>query len=83
MTTWNHTIRVSGVFHNDDLPFEVKRDRIVSRLNPLKDKFPEDWDLEDVILSLSEAEDANDFDLAWDDFYNWADDNRVWVETVG
>ena len=23
------------------------------------------------------------FDLVWDEFYDWADDHRVWIETVG
>ena len=36
--------------------------------------------LDDIIMDLDNAEDSAEWDYAWDDFYDWADDNKVWVE---
>lgn len=79
---WDHTVKIADVFHDDDLAFDVKRDLIVARFARLKQKFPEDWDLELLLDELSDTTGDEEFDDVWESLYDWADDNRVWIETV-
>ena len=79
---WRHTLELGDVFHNDDLTFEQKRAEIVRRIKEAPFYDPTDWDLDDVVTSLEENEDADEFDLTWDRFYDWCDSGkRVWVQT--
>jgi hypothetical protein len=81
MAIWHPTLRLGDIFHDDDMPFEAKRDEIVRRIKAQKFWNPDDFELSDTMEGLEEAEDANEFDEAWADFYDWADAHRVWVET--
>lgn len=82
MTKWDHTLKLADVFHNDALSFEQRRDKIVRRIRAAKFYDPESYALPDLVEELSETTDADDFDQAWDAFYDWADVHRVWVSTV-
>lgn len=37
--------------------------------------------LDDIIMDLDNSDDAQEWDYSWEDFYDWADDNEVWIET--
>ena len=37
--------------------------------------------LDDIIMDLDNADDEQEWDYSWEDFYDWADDNDVWIET--
>ncbi len=44
-----------------------------------------DDELQDIINELKGmgADDSfNDFDVIWDQFYDWADENKVWVAII-
>lgn len=81
MPTWKHTLRLADVFNNEDMPFERKRDTIVRRIKKSKFWNPDDFELSDVMEGLEQAEDIAEFDEAWGDFYDYADRERIWVET--
>jgi hypothetical protein len=38
--------------------------------------------LEDLLKSLASAADADRFDEVWDEVYDLADEDRVWIATV-
>ncbi len=45
----------------------------------------QDYELEDIIDELKGmgADDSfDDFDVIWDQFYDWADENKVWVVII-
>lgn len=80
---WSHTIDVSAVFHDDDLNFMEKRDRIVDILRR-SDWFDheDEWsDLHEAIDNIADAEDVDVFDNWWDELYDLADYARVWIKT--
>lgn len=81
MSQWLHTLRVADVWRNESLPFQSRRDEIVRRIKGSRFWDADDYDLECIVSDMAEAEETNGFDASWDEFYNWADENRVWVET--
>lgn len=78
---WLATIRLGDVWKNPELSFEERRDAIVSRIKS-SNWYGEgdDLTLADIVDGLSEAEDADDFDDAWDALYDLADEDRVWID---
>lgn len=82
---WRHTLKLRDVFHDEDKLFVERRDAIVARIKSaawFKRADGDDDDLCAIVTDLAEAETTDDFDESWRDFYDWADENRVWVETV-
>ena len=93
---WKHKLNIGDIFHNDDLDIVEKSTEISKRI---ANKFPKliddslaiyDEELFDVCWRLGNlVEVAGDddltetFDNIWDEFYDWADANRVWVTTRG
>jgi hypothetical protein len=84
LPVWAHTIDVSYVFHNDELSFEDKRAEIVAvikRSRWYKDQDPATFDgLVDLVDNL-ETDDADSFDYWWNEIYDIADYDRVWIKT--
>lgn len=81
--SWEHRINLSGVFHNDAMSFEEKRDAIVRALRNstwLKGKDEFDSAVE-AVDGLAGAEDTEEFDGWWDELYDYADFDRVWITT--
>lgn len=84
MAKWNYKLKLKDIFHDETLTFEQRRDEIVKRIRSAPFFHADDpiCELSDYILdNLSIAATPNDFDYEWDEFYNWCDANRVWVET--
>ena len=83
MSRWDHHLNIKDVFYNEGLSFKQRRDEIVRRIRAAR--WYRDYDgyflLSDIVDRLAEAEDADDFDDAWDEFYDFADTERVWVAT--
>ena len=78
---WLHKLRLADVFHNDDLTLEQRRDEIVRRIKAAPFYDEEDYDLFYIVDELADTDTAEWMDQVWDAFYDWADINRVWVET--
>lgn len=79
MNHWMKTIDVSDVFRGN-APWPERRDIMVSRVRAL-DPIDSDGELQDIADDLAVAEDGDEWDDPWDRFYDWADENRVWVVT--
>jgi hypothetical protein len=80
---WVKTVDVSSVFHNDDMDFDDKVDAIV---DIFRKEFPSDisdlyWELADILECLESATDVDDFDSIWNEMYDWADENHIWIKT--
>ncbi len=81
MPNWSYKLDLKDVFHSEVLSFEEIRDETVRRIesSPFWDEG--DSDLTSAVVGLRWSEDAGTFNERWDDFYDWADSARVWVET--
>jgi hypothetical protein len=81
--SWEHTINLGGVFHNESLTFTDRRDAIVRILRA--SKWVRDTDefgrLAEVVDNVADAEDVTEFDGWWDELYDLADYDRVWINT--
>ena len=81
--SWAHKINLRGVFHNDELTFEQKRDTTVRRIRAttwFKD-YGEYDELPQLVEELSETESVHDFDVVFDCIYDIADADHVWIAT--
>lgn len=82
--TWDNKLRLGDVFHSEVLTFEQRRDAIVARIRKARWYDEDDMTLTEIVENLSCAEDTDEFDGWWSEFYDWCDaGKRVWVETVG
>lgn len=83
MAVWLEEVDLSDFFHNDELSFEGKRDLIVERLRESEwaQVYGEDSLLGIAINGMADAIEVGDFDYYWDDVYNVADRDRVWIKT--
>lgn len=79
---WTHKLALGDVFHATEMDFTERRDAIVRRIKEARFYDADDWTLERIVEELAETEDPDDFDGPWDDFYDWADTNQVWVQTI-
>lgn len=83
MPQWKRTIDLKDIFHNDDLSIPAKAKIIVTRIKEsgwLEDT-PYPDTLRDHLAELGEALNATEFDWAWSDVYDVADEDRVRIET--
>lgn len=83
---WSNEIDLSGVFHNAEVTFEQRRDAIVARLKAsrwYRESDPEiGGSVAEIIRDhLAYAEDTDEFDAWWDELYDHADYDRVWLKT--
>lgn len=77
MPNWNRTLDLSDVFRAD-ISFPEKRDIMVRRIRALA---PESPTVQRLADQLATAQDGDEWDGPWDAFYDWADVNRVWIQT--
>lgn len=82
MAKWVLTIPLGYVFHDEYMPFETRRDEIISRIRiTTAPKFPDNSWLDGILEELADCDNLGDFDLSWDRMYDWADANHVWIDT--
>lgn len=81
MAIWLLTVDLSDVFHNKELSFEFRRDEIVKRVRASVWITGGYASLEDILDNLADAQDAVEFDAWWDELYELADRDRVWIAT--
>ncbi|MEU4558443.1 hypothetical protein AB0F72_08635 [Actinoplanes sp. NPDC023936] len=82
---WDRTLDVRDLFHNTDLSDADRYRRISERIqrspwyqNRDADGFDE---FGEAVRYLAQAEDAEEFNEYWDQIYDQADRDRVWVKT--
>lgn len=81
---WDRKIRLGAVWRNEGMTFTQRRDAIVAILRASgwlrdRDMFSS---LVIAVENLAGAEDADEFDGWWDEIYDIADYDRVWIDTV-
>jgi len=91
MPKWKHQVNVKASFHNDDMTFTQRRDAICKtfRKAPFWPKDHEEleradaetWRIWELVDELADTEGEDEFDWVWDEIYDWADRNRVWIAT--
>ena len=79
---WAESIDVADVFHNKDLSFEQIRDFVVERFRK------SNWvqvneRVQELLELLAESEDEDAFNSIFDELYDIADIDRVWIKTLG
>jgi hypothetical protein len=85
MRAWNEKVRLGDIFHDEELPFEQVRDEIVRRIKRTRWYGDDDTASNDLYYLVEELEDAHDpdeFDQVWDQIYDLADADRVWIATT-
>ncbi|MFD9734393.1 hypothetical protein [Umezawaea sp. NPDC059074] len=82
VNVWLGTLELGDVFHDENAPFEQRRDEIVKRIKAADWYEPEDDGLSCVLDDLAASPDVEAFDHSWEEFYYWADAARIWVETI-
>lgn len=86
LPVWDRRINVSDVWRDENLTFEQRRDAIVARLNAspwIKNRDQSGFDqLGDIVYNLSTADDVEEFDGWWDELYDHADYDRVWIAII-
>lgn len=85
---WAYVLNVEDIFRDEQAAFEESRDEIVRRIR--NSDFWEDanqgllagefYALELIVECLEAAGGHYDFNLAWNEFYNFADVCRIWVK---
>lgn len=85
MKPWKHKVYLGDMFHDDDLSLSEKAQTIATRLA----RFAGDDDdamLDELLEELCDAGHEGDvqwFDNVWSGIYDWADEERVWIDTFG
>lgn len=77
------TVRLKDFWHDDEMPFEDKRDRFVQRVKSsgwlaMSDQADE---LECLLDEIGDTETPSDFDWVLSLIFDIADYDRVWIET--
>lgn len=78
---WFHKLDLTDVFHNDDLTFEQKRNEIAHRIRTSRFFAADELYLTEIYQRIEDAEDTDEFDDVWEEFYDYADRERIWVAT--
>lgn len=83
MANWIRIVKLKDVWHNDDLPFEKKRDKIVERIKESgwRDITPYPDTFDERVADLTASSDTSEFDSWFNELYDLADSDRVWIET--
>lgn len=80
---WGRKVNLAGIFHNDEMTFEQKRDAVVSTLRASTwfKQYEGGDDLPQFVEELADTEDIAGFDAVFDAIYDVADADRVWIST--
>ena len=86
MNKWKHQVSIASL-HKQYQAGELSPQELANSVASLLEtfilpKFPDDYNLEEIIdwfNYFQEADTINDYDDILRELYNWADDNRVWI----
>lgn len=89
MSNWKYKIDVVDLW--EKYPEEISFEEFKEELMPILSEAATDLSyifqdeetmkLEDIIREIEDSEDEDEFDYAWQNLYDWADENRVWIAT--
>ena len=87
---WKRLMNVAAFLNHDvnpEMTFTERRDGVVATIKRLPQYKAEEEDQDDdgelwwIVDEMGDVQNEEEFDLVWDAFYDWADDERIWVET--
>jgi hypothetical protein len=80
---WDLTINLADFWNNEDLTFEQRRDKTVERIrqSPWFTEYDEDSSLHALVEELADAADGDEFDGPWEEIFDLADIDGVWIAT--
>jgi hypothetical protein len=89
MANWIMKIDVSEIWqeYEDNNDFESFKSELIPILKSIQDEVSkkldslEAMDYEDMVQEIELTDDEDEFDYAWQDLYDWADNNKVWIAT--
>lgn len=81
---WSHSLKLKDLLtddNSDEKAVEVASE-LVKRLEGFAKRrgFEEDFELFDIIEGFGCVENCNELNGVFTGLYDWADDNRVWIE---
>lgn len=83
-TKWQHTLKLKDLLTNDDsdeTAVNVARETKIRVQNFAKSRgFEQDDALEEITYWFDDVATCNDFNGVLNELYDWADDNRVWID---
>lgn len=85
MSKWNYTFDIKDDWkkaENDEISAKQLSNIVVEKIKSSAFYSKNKEDLNDIIWDFEEIREHDsfdDFDTIWSDFYDWADENRVWV----
>lgn len=81
MVRWKEQIDLHEPLTNDGLSFTERRDTIVARIKASCWFANDDGDLSILLEDIAATENEDDFNDVWDDIYDLADTDRVWLNS--
>lgn len=93
MAKWNHTIDVSEQWkraENDEISlydFSNYMCSVLKKFQENNSNITNGLDFQEILDDFETYAETKDqtseaFDYYWDNFYNFCDDNRIWIKTV-
>lgn len=84
MGTWFLTVELADYWQNEELPFKDKRDGIVARLRSSNWRrlTPYPGHFDELLNALGATADLAAFDAVFDELYDLADSDGIWIETA-
>jgi len=89
MANWKLRINVANIWEKypEEVDFEEFKSSLISKLNTyteeVNEKFGKDEaiEYENLVDDINTTDDEDEFDWAWQNLYDWADENLVWITT--
>lgn len=89
MAHWEYTLNLRGIWRIPDIEFERMRDAVIQRIvdsdfwkDTLEFDLEANYELTSIVEDMSMSRNMREFNLAWSDFYDFADEHRIWVATA-
>lgn len=85
MEDWRHEVYLGDIFGDPTMRFTERRNEITRRLKRswfvIEAVANGDEEISDLVQGLRESSSEEEYDQLWSRFYDWADRNRVRVQT--
>lgn len=83
MNRWRERIELGNVFHDDSMEFNQRRDTIIDRIRKSRwfTSSSDESFLTNIVDELANTQSEQEFNYVWNDVYDQADLDRVWIET--
>lgn len=89
MAHWEYTLNLRDIWKEPGIPFDKMRDAVVQRIvdsdfwkDTLEFDLEANYELTSIVEDMSMSRNMREFNLAWSDFYDFADEHRIWVATA-